>query len=125
MIQQEGPGWRLARDVTRSNYTVLIGGDHWAIEITEQEWEGLTSLLCDLTDEHKKITDQLMDEEAISLEIERSPWWACLDGDGDDWSIHVVLQGDQQRGRGAEGHWPAPAAKAMTAALRTAWESSQ
>lgn len=125
MIQQEGPGWRLARDPSRGLFPVLIGGDGWAIEITESEWQGLMALLCDLSDQHQLLMDQLMEEEAISLELERQPWWGCLDGDRYAWSLQLVLEGNEQQGRGAEGFWPAPAAQAMTAALRTVWDSSQ
>ncbi|MFL0769979.1 MAG: DUF1818 family protein [Prochlorococcus sp.] len=125
MIQQEGPGWRLARDPTRGFFPVLIGGESWAIEITESEWQGLMTLLCDLNDQHQQLIDQLLDEESISVEIERQPWWGCLDGDRHAWSLQLVLEGDQHRGRGAEGAWPAPAAQAITAALRTVWESLQ
>jgi hypothetical protein len=34
MIQQEGPGWRLARDLSRNGFPFLIGGEFWAVELT-------------------------------------------------------------------------------------------
>ena len=40
-MQQEGPGWRLARDPDRGLHPVLIGGAGWAFELTEAEWAAL------------------------------------------------------------------------------------
>ena len=37
MIQQEGPGWRLAHDLSRNGFPFLIGGEFWAVELTEME----------------------------------------------------------------------------------------
>jgi len=123
MIQREGPGWRLAWDPARRRHPVLIGGEGWAFELTGDEWRELVSLITALVEQHRALADQLMAEEALSLELERLPWWGCLDGDRDQWDLRVVLQGDTLGDRGVEGHWPAPAAQAMTAAVRTLWDS--
>ena len=117
MIQQEGPGWRLAWDSTRSDFCVLIGGDGWAAELTEPEWRELVALTVELDHQHRVLVDQLMEEEAIELELDRGVWWGCLSGDRHSWALTVLLSPLQNRG--AEGHWPAPAAAAMVAAMRT------
>ena len=122
MIQQEGPGWRLAWDPTRSDFCVLIGGDGWAVELTQPEWSELVALAVELDHQHRLLVDQLMDEEAIELELDRGVWWGCLAGDRNSWSLSVVLS--PQAGRGLEGHWSAPAAAAMVAAMRTLWDRS-
>ena len=120
MIQQEGPGWRLARDLSRNGFPFLIGGEFWAAELTEMEVKGLHALLVELVHQHSLIRDQLMEEESITLELEQQEWWGCLDGTRDHWGLQVVLQGSaMQRRRGLEGAWPAPAAQAFLAALRT------
>ena len=120
MIQQEGPGWRLARDLSRNGFPFLIGGEFWAVELTEMEVTGLHALLVELVHQHSLIRDQLMEEESITLELEQQEWWGCLDGTRDYWGLQVVLQGSgMQRRRGLEGAWPAPAAQAFLAALRT------
>ena len=120
MIQQEGPGWRLARDLSRNGFPFLIGGEFWAVELTEMEVTGLHALLVELVHQHSLIRDQLMEEESITLELEQQEWWGCLDGTRDQWGLQVVLQGSgMQRRRGLEGAWPAPAAQAFLAALRT------
>ena len=120
MIQQEGPGWRLACDLSRKGFPFLIGGELWAVELTETEVKGLHALLVELVHQHTLILDQLMEEESITLELEQQEWWGCLDGTRDRWGLQVVLQGSgMQRRRGLEGAWPAPAAQAFLAALRT------
>jgi len=125
LIQQEGPGWRLARDPARTAFPVLIGGEGWAFELTQDEWQCLQSLVVELTDQHQQLVDQLLAEESICLEMERQPWWACLDGDRHSWSLQVILQGDGEKARGAEGCWSVPAAQAMATAMRTAWDFDQ
>ncbi|MEJ6585448.1 MAG: DUF1818 family protein [Synechococcus sp. ArSW.bin.68] len=119
MIQQEGPGWRLAHDLSRNGFPFLIGGDFWAVELTEMEGKGLHVLLVELDYQHSLIRDQLMEEEYITLELEQQEWWGCLDGTRDRWGLQVVLQGNEMQCRGLEGAWPAPAAQAFFAALRT------
>ena len=124
MIQQEGPGWRLALDRSRPHFSALIGGEGWAFELTEMEWQGLVALLLVLTQQHHDLQSQLMEDEAIELEMERDLWWCCLDGDRNRWSLGVVLEGTPGC-RGLEAHWPAPAAQAFVAAMRTAWDSTR
>lgn len=124
MIQREGPGWRLAVDPERVHYPVLIGGDQWAFELTRNEWREFVSLIASLVEQHAELVGQLMAEETIRLELERLPWWGCLEGQRDRWELQVLLQGEALGERGVEGHWSAPAAQAMAAAVRTLWDSS-
>jgi len=120
VIQQEGPGWRVARDPQRTDFTVLIGGQGWAFELAEVEWAAFRQLLEDLVENHAALQDQLMAEEAIELELERGPWWGCLEGNREQWSLSVVLT--PATGRGVEAHWPFPASVALVAAVRTVWD---
>ena len=101
---------------------MLIGGDGWAAELTEPEWRELVALTVELDHQHRMLVDQLMEEEAIELELDRGVWWGCLAGDRHSWSLSVVLS--PLAGRGLEGHWSAPAAAAMVAAMRTLWDRS-
>ncbi len=123
MIQHEGPGWRLARDTSRRIFPVIIGGDGWAFELTEQEWTSLIPLINELINQHKQLENKLMREESICLEIERQPWWGCLDGDRDTWSLQIILEGNGQHFRGFEAFWPIPAAQLITGAMRSVWNS--
>ena len=122
MIQQEGPGWRVARDPERAEFGVLVGGEGWAFELTEDEGRVLVGLVGVLEQQHGALVDQLMAEETIELELEREVWWGCLAGDRQQWSLSVVLTPSQ--GRGVEGHWPHPASAAVVAAMRTLWDES-
>ena len=78
MILQEGPGWRLARDPSRGEFSILVGGEGWAFELTETEWKDFVGLLSTLESQHCALKDQLMAEEAIELELDRGVWWGCL-----------------------------------------------
>ena len=60
MIKKEGPGWRLIRDSSRENFSTLIGGESWAIELNQFEWKTLVKVVIDLSDQYKNIKDQLM-----------------------------------------------------------------
>ena len=111
----------MARDPSRGVHLVLIGGEGWAFELTEDEWAALADLVLTLERQHRALVDQLMAEEAIELELDRGLWWGCLQGDRGSGSRSVVVTPDA--GRGVEGHWPAPASAAMVAAMRTLWDN--
>jgi len=91
VIQQEGVGWRLAWDGDRQPFSVLVGGDGWATELTTGEAEALRDAVADLMAQHAAVADQLMAEEAIELELERQPWWLAIEGDRHRWSLRVML----------------------------------
>ncbi len=125
MIQEEGQGWRLARDPSRKNFPILIGGEGWALELTKDEWRSLVLLINDLLAQLQQLESQLMKEELISLEMERLPWWACVDGDRLAWSLKLIFQDHENRSRGFEVFWPIPSAQAFVAAMRTMWDCYQ
>ena len=111
----------MARDPSRGVHPVLIGGEGWAFELTQPEWEALSDLVLTLVRQHRALVDQLMAEEEIELELDRGLWWGCLQGNRGSWSLSgVVARG---AGRGGEGHWPAPAGAATVAAMRTLWDN--
>ena len=72
MLKKEGPGWRIIRDSSRDNFSILIGGDTWAIELNNFEWENLVKVVLDLSDQYKSVREQLMGDEDITLELELS-----------------------------------------------------
>ena len=124
MIQHEGPGWRLARDSSRKSFPVIIGGNGWAVELTENEWILLNPLIDELVKQHKKSQNQLMPEETICLEIEKQPWWGCLDGDRNNWSLQLILEANGSSCRSFEAYWPVPAAQCIASAMRNIWDES-
>ena len=121
MIQQEGDGWRVSHDPSRGEFCVLVGGERWAFELTEPEWRDLVDLVATLEQQYRGLVDQLMPEESIELELDRGVWWGCLSGDRSQWELRILLT--PLEGRAAQGEWPAPAAAAAVAALRTLWDS--
>ena len=117
VVQREGEGWRLAWDAGRQPFSVLIGGHGWAAELSLSEAEALRDGVSLLAAQHADLVDQLMAEEAISLELERQPWWIGLDGDRAGWSLRVVLTpGPGQRAM--EGSWSVAASRPFMAALQ-------
>jgi len=117
VIEREGEGWRIAWDGDRQPFGVLIGGEGWAIELSCNEAESLRHALADLVAQHAALVDQLMAEEAISLELERDPWWLTIEGDRQRWDLQVVLTPASGQ-RAFEGRWPHPASLAFSRALQ-------
>ena len=117
MIQREGEGWRLAWDAHRQPFSVLIGGDGWAVELTTAEAEALRDAVADLAQQHAALVEQLMAEEAIELELERGAWWLAIEGDRCSWSLRVVLNPSSGQ-RALEGSWGVAAARPFSQALQ-------
>jgi hypothetical protein len=112
----EGEGWRLAWDPSRQPFSVLIGGSGWAAELTADEAGELRRAIRRLVDQHGALTDQLMVDELVSLELEQESWWVSLEGDRTAWALRFVLTpGFSQRG--IEGGWPAAASAACLSAM--------
>ena len=113
---REGEGWRLAWDPDRQPFAVLIGGAGWAAELTTDEALQLRQAIRGLVAQWGELTDQLLEAELISLELERQPWWVGLEGDRTTWSLQFVLTpGSSQRG--IEGSWSAAASADCLQAL--------
>ncbi|MEX0589346.1 MAG: DUF1818 family protein [Cyanobium sp.] len=116
MQVQEGEGWRWLVDPARHPFSVLIGGQGWAVELTEEEARGLQQGLAQLVREHLGMADQLIENEEISLELERGSLWMALDGDRGAWGLRFVLT-PATTSRAVEGSWPPGASAALVAAL--------
>ena len=123
MIKKEGPGWRLIRDSSRDNFSTLIGGESWAIELNQFEWKTLVKVVIDLSDQYKNIKDQLMGDEDITLELESDPWLAILKGDQNGWKLKLILDSSDSLNRGAEVSWPRNVTTNVANAMRTMWDS--
>jgi hypothetical protein len=116
----EGDGWRLAFNPLRQPFPLLVGGRHWAAELTLAEAQVFQGAVAKLVQQHAGLVDQLMAEEALSLEIETplagGQLWLSLDGDRSQWCLGFVLT-PEPGVRGLEGHWEAGATAAFAAAL--------
>jgi len=120
----EGRGWRLEHDPARCPFAVLIGGGEsegaWAIELTSAEARALRSAVGRLLEQHRALVPSLLEEEAISLELEvpcaGGALWLGLQGDRQRWSLRFVLS-PGPAGRAVEGGWDGAASAALAAAL--------
>jgi hypothetical protein len=127
---QEGEGWRLVVDPAREPFTVLIGGQGWAAELTGGEARALSRGVARLVQQHRDLAGALLAEELLSLELEveleaeaeaerraaAGVLWLALEGDRHRWSLRFVLTPGPAR-RALEGSWPAAASLPLAAAL--------
>ena len=124
MIKKEGCGWRLIRDPSRSNFSTLIGGGDWAIELNDSEWDSFIQVVFDLNKQYLAVQDQLMGDEDITLEIEHNPWFAILKGDKYGWSLKCILSQNEPFSRGAEIFWPKNVTESLTNGMKEILDSS-
>ena len=123
MLKKEGPGWRIISDSSRENFSTLIGGESWAIELNQYEYEKLIKVVIDVSDQYNDIKDQLMGEEDITLELESDPWLAILKGDKNGWKLKLILDSSDSLNRGAEVSWPRNVTTNVASAMRTMLDS--
>ncbi len=104
----------------RQPFPLLVGGRHWAAELTLDEAQVFQAAVAKLVEQHAGLADRLMAEEALSLEMETplagGLLWLALEGDRSQWSLGFVLTPEPGL-RGLEGHWEAGATAAFVAAL--------
>ena len=63
--------WRLLKDYKKGKFCFLIGIDNWSIELQKSEFESLCCLLMTINEQLLGIKNELMDEESITLELEK------------------------------------------------------
>lgn len=104
----------------RQPFPLLVGGRHWAAELTLDEAQVFQAAVAKLVEQHAGLADQLMAEEALSLEMETplagGLLWLTLEGDRSQWCLGFVLTPEPGL-RGLEGHWEAGSTAAFVAAL--------
>ena len=114
--------WRLRRDFKKGKFCFLIGVDNWSIELKKSEFESLYILLLKINAELLSINNQLMDEESITLELEKLPWYIELEGKKNEWSLRFVFESQDQT-RSFEMYWPIPIAQNLFYEIKNMWES--
>ena len=121
MVDNE-PSWRLIKNLDKGKYCFLIGVNNWAIELDQNEFDSLTGLLIKLEKQFESIKDELMDEELINLEIDKSPWYVELAGNKKEWSLRMILE-QTNNTRSFEMYWPIPIAQTLFFEIIKMWES--
>ena len=114
--------WRLIRDYKKGKFCFLIGVDNWAIELQKSEFNSLYLLLLKINKQLSDIQDELMDEEFITLELEKLPWYIKLEGKKNEWSLRFVFESQDQT-RSFEMYWPIPIAQNLFYEIKNMWES--
>ena len=115
-------GWRLLNDFKKGKFCFLIGVDNWSIELQKSEFYSLYLLLLKINEQLLVIKDQLMDEESITLELEKLPWYIQLEGKKNEWSLRFVFESQDQT-RSFEMYWPIPIAQNLFNEIKNMWES--
>lgn len=100
-ILKSGNGWRLGWHASASEFKGLVGGENWAIELTEEEWNDFRRLSDQLHETLQQIAQELMEEERISCELESDRIWLEAEGFPHAYSLRLIVQ----TGRRAEGYW--------------------
>ena len=114
--------WRLLRNFKKGKFCFLIGVDNWSIELQKSEFYSLYLLLLRINEQLLVIKDQLMDEESITLELEKLPWHIQLEGKKNEWSLRFVFESQDQT-RSFEMYWPIPIAQNLSYEIKNMWES--
>ena len=119
---EEQKKWRLLKDFKKGKFCFLIGVENWSIELQKSEFDSLYFLLLKINKQLSDIKGQLMDEEFITLELERLPWYVELEGKKNEWSLRLVFESQDQT-RSFEMYWPIPIAQNLFYEIKNMWES--
>ena len=119
---EDQKGWRLLRDFKKGKFCFLIGVDNWSIELQKGEFYSLYLLLLKINEQLLNIKNELMDEEFISIELEKLPWYVELEGKKNEWSLRFVFESQEQT-RSFEMYWPIPIAQNLFYEIKKMWES--
>ncbi|MCL1468927.1 DUF1818 family protein [Argonema galeatum] len=113
-IVKSGEGWRMGWNPNAAKFKGLVGGDNWAIELTEAELNDFCRLLEQLAATMSQIASELMDEEKIACEAESDLLWLEVAGYPHAYSLHLIVNCDRQ----CEGSWPADAVPGLLQAVQ-------
>lgn len=100
-LLKEGSGWRLGWDDARSPFKALVGGESWALELTQEEFECFRQLAQQLAITMAAMATELMPDEQITLEQETQHVWMEAEGFHHSYRLRFILL----TGRGGEGAW--------------------
>jgi hypothetical protein len=112
---QEGEGWRIGWDSEATHYPGLLGGAHWAMELTAPEFQEICRLAQQLAQQMQAMADVLMDEESLTCDAESDLAWVEVNGFPDAFTLRFILQS----GRRCEGAWDVVATGPLLRAMDT------
>jgi len=100
-ILRRGVGWRLGWDPLAQDYPGLVGGEDWAIELTEVELRDFCRFALQLSATMEEMAQDLMESERIACEQENEHLWLEVEGFPSAYSLRFILRA----GRRCEGNW--------------------
>jgi len=109
----EGEGWRLGWDPTADSFCALLAGEHWALELTAEEFKDFCRLSRQLAAAMAAMAEQLVDEERLTCEQESETIWLEAEGFPARYGLRFILL----TGRNCEGEWPVGIASQLIAVL--------
>lgn len=112
---KSGLGWRFGWNPNNVEFKGLVGGDDWAIELTEAELNDFCRLLEQLRATMNQLASELMDEEKISCEAESDLLWMEVVGYPHEYSLRFILN----TARRGEGSWKTTAVPGLVQAVET------
>jgi len=122
VILNEEKNWRLIKNFNRGKYCFLIGVNNWAVELSGDEFESLCQLLIKIDKQFNSIKGELLEEELINFEIEKSPWYIELEGNKKQWNLSIIFETTDNT-RSFEMYWPIPIAQTLLFEIIKMWES--
>ena len=122
MILDEEKNWRLIKNFNRGKYCFLIGVNNWAVELSGDEFESLCQLLIKIDKQFNSMKGELLEEELINFEIEKSPWYIELEGNKKQWNLSIILESKNDT-RSFEMYWPIPIAQTLLNETIQMWDS--
>ena len=109
----EGTGFRVGWDSGGGEFVGLVGTGEWAIELTVEEWSDFRRLVNQLAQTMAAMAIEVMEEEALSVELETPRIWMEVEGFPLSYGLRFMTQG----GRGVEGAWLAEAVPGLLEAI--------
>lgn len=114
-LLKTGLGWRLGWNPKATDYQGLVGGDDWAIELTDAELNDFCRLAEQLAETMNQMVSELMDEEKISCEAESDLLWMEVEGYPHAYTLRFILN----TGRRGEGSWLSEAVPGLVQAAQS------
>ncbi|EKQ71039.1 protein of unknown function DUF1818 [Leptolyngbyaceae cyanobacterium JSC-12] len=111
---KSGTGWRIGWNPMAEQFKGLVGTDDWSLELTEAEFSDFCRLLNQLVHTITTMQAELMDEEAIAVEVESDLLWLEAEGYPHAYTLHLILL----TGRRGEGCW-------QSGAIMPLWQAVQ
>ena len=122
ILVKDQKNWRLQKDLKKGKFCFLIGVENWSIELQKSEFHSLCISLIKINEQLLAIKNELMEEEFVTLALEKLPWYIELEGKKNEWSLRFVFE-SQDNTRSFEMYWPIPIAKNLFYEIKNMWES--